>query len=187
MLFALAQHIEEARGVVADFGTQFTQCDEFAGACGHLRLLAAAIQNRELHQQHIEPGGVIAERRERGLYARHIAVVIGAPDIDHAVEAALQLVHVVGDVVREIGLLAVVAHQHPVFLVAIVGGTEPERSRPSRTHGRFSSDAQWRDRPRRSRPARVPSTTPRTPHRTLSGPGGCRRGSRSGRDRTDVR
>ena len=62
---------------------------------------------------------------QRRLHPRHIAVVVGAPDVDDPVEAALQLVHVVGDVGGEIGGLAVVAHHHAVLLVAVVGGAKP--------------------------------------------------------------
>ena len=43
-------------------------------------------------------------------HPRHVAVVVGAPDVDHAVEAALALVLVVGDVGREVGVLARGAH-----------------------------------------------------------------------------
>src|SRR3954465_6256064 len=46
---------------------------------------------------------------------RHVAVVVGAEDVDQAVEAALQLVPVIGDVGRQVGRLAVGADQHPVL------------------------------------------------------------------------
>jgi len=52
-------------------------------------------------------------------------VVVCAPYVDDAVVAAFQLVHVVGDVRGEIGALAVLPHNHPVFLVTEVGGAEP--------------------------------------------------------------
>jgi hypothetical protein len=57
-------------------------------------------------------------------------VVVGAPDVDHPVEAALELVHVIGDVGGEVGRLAVLAHHHPVLLVAEGGGAEPQGARP---------------------------------------------------------
>ena len=56
-----------------------------------------------------------------------MALVVGAPDVDHAVEAAQhELVEVVGDVGREVGRLAAAAHDHVVLVVA-GGGGEPDR------------------------------------------------------------
>jgi hypothetical protein len=55
-------------------------------------------------------------------------VVIGAPDVDDALEAALELVHVIGDVGGEVGGLAVLADHDAVLLVAEGGGAEPERA-----------------------------------------------------------
>jgi hypothetical protein len=128
VLLAAAHHIEEARGVAADLLAQLAQGHEVAGAGGHLHLLAAAVEHRELHQQHVEPLGVVAERGQRGLHARHVAVVVGAPDVDDALEAALELVHVIGDVGGEVGGLAVLAHHDAVLLVAEGGRAEPERA-----------------------------------------------------------
>jgi hypothetical protein len=52
-------------------------------------------------------------------------VVVGAPDVDDAVEAALVLVGVVGDVGGEVGEQAVLALHDAVLLVAEGGGAEP--------------------------------------------------------------
>ncbi len=128
VLLAFAHDIEEARRVVAHFLAQLAQGDEFAGACGHLHLLATAIEDGELHQQHVQLGGVVAQGGQRGLHARHIAVMVGAPDVDDTRITALQLVHVVGDVGSEVGLLAVFAHHHPVLLITEFGGAKPERA-----------------------------------------------------------
>ena len=54
-----------------------------------------------------------------------VAVVVRAPDVDQQFVAALQLVEVIGDVGGEVGLLAVGAHHHAVFVVAEFGGLEP--------------------------------------------------------------
>ena len=81
----------------------------------------------EAHQQRLEALGVGAERLDRGPDPGHVAVVVGAEDVDQAVEAALQLVPVVGDVRRQVGRLAVGADQDPVLVVAEVGGAQPER------------------------------------------------------------
>ena len=52
---------------------------------------------------------------------------VGTPDVDHPLEAAGEFVPVVGDVRGEVGGDAVTADHHPVLVVAVVGGTEPER------------------------------------------------------------
>ena len=57
-----------------------------------------------------------------------VAVVVGAEQVDAAVEAALALVEVVGGVGGEVGQLAVGPDQHPVLVVAEVGGAQPERA-----------------------------------------------------------
>ena len=52
------------------------------------------------------------------LHARHVPLVVGAPDVDHAVEAALdELVIVIGDVGGEIARAAVGADDDLVFAV----------------------------------------------------------------------
>jgi hypothetical protein len=52
-------------------------------------------------------------------------VVVGAPDVDDAVEAALVLVEVVGDVGGEVGEEAVLALHDAVLLVAEGRRAEP--------------------------------------------------------------
>ena len=52
-------------------------------------------------------------------------MVVGSPDVDEVVPAALELVAVVRDVVAEIRGGAVGLHQHAVARVAEVGGAEP--------------------------------------------------------------
>ena len=74
---------------------------------------------------HLERFGRLAHRREPGAHARDVAVVVGAEDVDQLVEAALALVEVIGDVGGEIGVLAVLAHDHAVLLVAELGRAEP--------------------------------------------------------------
>ena len=101
----------------------------------------------ELHDQQLELLGVAAERLVGRLHPRHVAVVVGAPHVDLAIEAALALVLVVGDVRREVGVLAVGAHQHPVLVVAEVGRAQPQRALAAYTCG-----------PARSRIASVCST-----------------------------
>ena len=70
----------------------------------------------------------LAEGDEPGAHPRHVAVMIGAEHVDEALEAALALGEVIGDVGGEIGLLPVLAHHHAVLLVAELGGAEPQRA-----------------------------------------------------------
>ena len=62
MLLALAHDVEETSGVVADFLAQRAQGDELAGAGGHLRPFAVAVEDGELHQQHVQAVGIRAQR-----------------------------------------------------------------------------------------------------------------------------
>ena len=83
---------EPARGVHADVVEQVVERDDRAGALRHLHALAALDEVDELHDHELEALGVAAERLPGGLHARHVAVVVGAPDVDRAVVAALELV-----------------------------------------------------------------------------------------------
>ena len=69
-----------------------------------------------------------AERLHARLQRLHLAVVVGAPDVDEVREAAAELVAVVREVVAEIGRAAVAAHEHAVALVAEIGGAQPARA-----------------------------------------------------------
>ncbi len=54
--------------------------------------------------------------------------MVGPPDVDEPVEAALELVLVVSDVAGQIARPAVLADEHLVLLVAQVGRAKPERA-----------------------------------------------------------
>ncbi len=74
-------------------------------------------------------------------------------------EAALALVEVIGDVGGEVGLHAVLAHHHPVLLVAEFGGAEPQRA-VLRVHAAVvPRGARARGRSRRCSRARAPNTS----------------------------
>ena len=62
------------------------------------------------------------------LHTSHVTVVIGAPDVDGALEAALPLVAVVSDVGHEVGVGAIRLAQHAVLVVSERGGLEPQRA-----------------------------------------------------------
>ena len=128
MLVIAAHDVEQARRIVADFGTQRPQGHELPGARGHLGLLAAPEQGDELHEPHLEAFRRPPERDQARAQPRDVAVMIGAPDVEQMLEAPLALVQHEGDVGGEIGLDAVLAHHHPILFVAIIRALEPERS-----------------------------------------------------------
>ena len=55
-------------------------------------------------------------------------MVVGAPDVDQPVEAALELVEVVGDVRGEVRVLAGRALEDAVLVVAVLGRAQPQRA-----------------------------------------------------------
>ncbi len=55
-------------------------------------------------------------------------MMIGAQHVDETREPPLALLQMIGDIGREVGLLAVLAHHHAILLVAELGGAEPERA-----------------------------------------------------------
>jgi len=117
---------EEARRIDADFIDDVGERDDLASALGHRDDLIAALERDLLGDQHFDRAAA-AVGVGQGAQARDVAVVIGTENIDHAV-GALQLVVVVGDVVREIGRASVGADDHAVFVVAAFGRAQPERA-----------------------------------------------------------
>ena len=80
----------------------------------------------ELHDQQLKAGRIMAERGDRGLHPLDVAMVIGAPNVDHQVEAAVELVLVVGDVGSEVGVLAAGALKYTILVVVELGRPQPE-------------------------------------------------------------
>ena len=70
--------------------------------------------------------GLVAERGAHRHHPADVAVVVGAEHDEAAVEAALPLVEVVGEVAGEVGRLAVGPDDDPVLVVAELLGGEPE-------------------------------------------------------------
>ena len=68
---ARALEHEEARGVDADVVDQLVERDELALALRHLRALAPLDDVHELHDDHLEPLPVAAERLVGGLDPTH--------------------------------------------------------------------------------------------------------------------
>ncbi len=126
----LARDQEKAHRVAAHPVDEVAHGHVRAGALGNLHFLAAA---HHLHQavQHvfgIARRDADAEGLQPGAHARDGAVVIGALHVDDLAEAALPLAEVIGDVRHEVGVAAVRFAHHPVLVVAVVGGAQPERA-----------------------------------------------------------
>jgi hypothetical protein len=51
--------------------------------------------------------------------------MIGAPDVEQVLETTLEFIEDIGDIRREVGLDAVIAHHDAVFFVAVLGALEP--------------------------------------------------------------
>ena len=86
---------------------------------------AAKIEHRELHQCDDQSRWIDAKRRERAFDAWYVAVMIGAPYIDHRIEATFDLVEMVRDIGCKIRVLSVFAPQHAVFFVAECARAKP--------------------------------------------------------------
>jgi len=79
-----------------------------------------------LHEHHGEVVRRPVEQGDRRLHATDITVVVGAPYVDELVVAPLELVFVIGHVGGKIGGDAVAAHHHPVLIVTVLGGFQPD-------------------------------------------------------------
>ena len=82
----------------------------------------------ELHDEDLEPVGIGAERRDRGLHPADVAVMVGPEDVDEPVVAAGQLLRVVRDVRREVRRVAAGTLEDAVLVVARVGRAQPQRA-----------------------------------------------------------
>ena len=125
---AAAQGLQQERhagGVGPDEIHQVVEQHHVAGPLGDLGLLAPAHHRDELPQHNLELLAAVPQGAHAGRQALHVAVVVCTPHVDQQVEAAGQLVGVVGDVGQQVGGLSVGAHQHPILVVAAVGAAQP--------------------------------------------------------------
>ncbi len=100
-----------------------------AGPLGHPQRLAVLEQVDHLADEHLEVlARLVAERRAQRHQPADVAVVVGAEHDQAAVEAALLLVDVVGRVTGDVGALAVGLDDHPVLVVAVLLGADPQRT-----------------------------------------------------------
>ena len=124
-----AAHQGVAGRIDADGIHEVFERDDGAGALRHAHRLAVLQQVDLLADQDLEVDvGHVAERRRHRHQALHVAVVVGAEQDDVALEAALALVEVVGEVAGDVGGLAVLLDDHAVFVVAELGGAQPGRA-----------------------------------------------------------
>ena len=95
---------EEAAGIRADLVHELLQRHQVAGACGQPDRLSAASQRDELVEEQVEAVLADAQCGHHGLHERHVSLVVCAPDVYDAIEAARhQLVVVVCHVRGEVG------------------------------------------------------------------------------------
>ena len=106
---AVVDRLEQEREpghVGADLVEHLGQLDELPAALAHADHLARPQERHQLAEDDLQPVGVVAQGLHADLEPGHVAVVVGAPDVDEAVEAPLELVAVVGDVAQQVGRLA---------------------------------------------------------------------------------
>ena len=108
---------EVTAGVDGNFVEQVRERNGLARALGHTHDLAIAHELDELHQHDVETvRAVEAQRVHRTLHAGHVAVMVGAPDVDDLVEMTNgELVAVIGNVAGKVGVEAVGAAQNVVL------------------------------------------------------------------------
>ncbi len=145
MAVVLAKQKEEPRNVGAHFGHQLVEGDVSRLAGGHLDLFAGARERHELVDDRVDRRGVVAERLDRRDHVLVLGDMVGAEHVDNQIEAAPELVDMVGDIGRAIDRLVRRARtdQH-----AILGQSERLALEPDRTvvFGDQAALAQSRDR-----------------------------------------
>jgi len=94
-----AKQEEVPDGVRANLVQHFFQRDAHPGPLRHPDRLRPALDRDKLHQQDGQTGGVDPEYGERVPEASDLALVVGAPHVDHAVEPPFfEFVSVIEDV-----------------------------------------------------------------------------------------
>src|SRR5262249_13224660 len=107
MAIGFAHQEEKTRRVVPDFLQNLFERYELASSFAHTDRLAAARELYHLNQNDLQDARFIAQSLHRRFQARHIAMMIGTPDVDKLLEFSLELVSVISDVASEISKLAV--------------------------------------------------------------------------------
>ena len=117
-----------ASGIHADGFHQVIQRDDSAGALGHPHGDAILAQVHHLADEHLHLVRVIAQCCGSGAQAGDVPVVIRAEHVDAQVVIAVDLVHDVGDIARDVRSVAIGLDDHAVFVIPVLGGTQPPRA-----------------------------------------------------------
>ena len=88
----------EPHDVGIDLVEDVGERDDVAGPLRQRDQLAAALELHQLPEQHLRLTRGVSERFHAGLQRLHLAVVVGAPDVDEVLPPSLELVPVVRDV-----------------------------------------------------------------------------------------
>ena len=124
----VAEHQQMEPGRIGpDLVDQLVEAHERPRAFAHRHGHPVAQERDPLVDHDLHALGVVAERLRRAAQAHHVAVMVGAPDVDQMVEAALELVDHVRGIGAEVRVPAVRAHERPVLVVAERGRAEPDR------------------------------------------------------------
>ena len=110
----------------ADFFHQFPKAHGLTGTFGHLDRLSITKQGDHLEQHDFKVIRVVAQEFHGGLQTDDIAVVVSAPDINQFVVPTVDFISYIGNIGAEIGRNAIGTNDHPVFVVPVLGGPEPE-------------------------------------------------------------
>ncbi len=117
-----------AGGVDADGLDDVLQGHHGPHALGHPHRSALLQEVDHLADEDLQGARLVAEGPADRLHPAHVAVVVG-PEHEHELaEAALALVQIVGAVGGEVGPRAVGLLEHPVLVVAELGGAQPGRA-----------------------------------------------------------
>ncbi len=117
-----------ARDVGIDAIEDVGQRDDVPGPSRHPHLAPVLDDLDELAEDDLGLPGREPERLHAGLQRLHLAVVVGAPDVDQVRRAPPELVAVVREIIGEIRRRAVAPHEHPVSGVAEVCRAQPPRT-----------------------------------------------------------
>src|SRR5690348_5864422 len=122
-----AVHEEPAGGIDADLVEEVVEEDDVTAATRHARLLSALGQVHELVEQHLDASGVVPEHARDRRVPLPRAVMVGAEDVDRAIEPAVELVDEIWHVRCAIRRAAVLgAEQHAVLVVPVDGRASPQ-------------------------------------------------------------
>jgi len=113
-----------AAGVHGNHVQQVGEGHGLAGALGHADDLAVLHQLHQLHEHDVQPMGTVQPQSiHSALQPGHMAVVVGAPDVDDLVKAPDgEFVAMVGDVGGEIGIKPVGPAEHIVLQAQLFDG-----------------------------------------------------------------